>query len=976
MLGSNGRRRASSRALITAVLACAWLAACSSAAVAADPPSFAFQFGGPGTGDGQFNHTEGVAINAVSGDVYVADQRNNRVERFDASGAYLGLLGGVGAGNPEFGFPQGIAVSPSGHVFVAEYLSDRVQEFSASGAYVGQFGSSGAGNGQFLRPEGVAVDPASGDIYVVDGGNHRVQRFSATGDYLSQFGGSGSGPGQFNLPFAIAVDPADGDVYVTDANNNRVQKFDAAGNYLSRFDNGGLEFPDGVAVDPITHHVYVADGNHNRVQEFDADGTVVSQFGSAGTGEGQFDDPAFMAVAPATGNLYVADYNNSRVQVFTPPPPVCADQAASVLHNGTLLVTLSCTNPAARTQTLAIVDQPAHGTLGTVSPTSNTAATVVYTPDAGYAGPDSFTFRSAGTHVSNTATVSLTVAAGDLPRCQDGAKSLPAGGSASLTLSCSAPGDPLTLAIVDPPAHGDLGTIDQATGAVTYTPDAGFSGSDEFTFHATSSSGTSAAATFTLDVTSPPTCDAQSVAVVHNAATDITLHCNNPSALTQTLAIVGQPAHGTLSNFTPVNSTSATVRYTPALGYAGADSFTFRSAGTLQTSNTATVSLTVAPGDRPTCGDGAKDVGGGSSADLALSCSAAGDPFTIDKVDLPEHGELGTIDPVTHVVRYTPDVGYDGPDEFTFHATSGSGTSVDATYTITVTPLACDDQAALPVAHNGSLVVTLSCTDQPSGTQALEIVGDPEHGTLSEFNAGSATATVRYTPDAGYAGADSFTFHSQGTLASNTAKITLDVEPGVQPTCQAAATTLTAGGSANLVLSCVAGGDPRTIALVTGAAHGTLGPIDQATGAVTYTPTAGYSGPDQFTFRATSGSGTSAAAQYSLTVTPPLQSSPPPVIPGRDAKVKCKLTKPNLGTLKVKKCTVSFTVPTTSRVARLTLTRKGKTYAKLRKTVHGGRVVLTLHPKARLKTGKYVVTLAVTSSTGKTTRTVRRIKLR
>ncbi len=477
-------------------------------------------------------------------------------------------------------------------------------------------------------------------------------------------------------------------------------------------------------------------------------------------------------------------------------------------------------------------------------------------------------------------------------------------------------------------------------------------------------------------MTPPPTCDAQSVAVAHNAAADITLHCSNPSALTQTLAIVAQPAHGTLTQFTPVNSTTATVRYTPALGHAGADSFTFRSAGTLQTSNTATVSLTVAPGDRPTCGDGAKDVGGGSSADLALSCSAAGDPFTIDKVDLPEHGELGTIDPVTHVVRYTPDVGYDGPDEFTFHATSGSGTSVDATYTITVTPLACDDQAALPVAHNGSLVVTLSCTDQPSGTQALEIVGDPEHGTLSEFNAGSATATVRYTPDAGYAGADSFTFHSQGTLASNTAKITLDVEPGVQPTCQAAATTLTAGGSANLVLSCVAGGDPRTIALVTGAAHGTLGPIDQATGAVTYTPTAGYSGPDQFTFRATSGSGTSAAAQYSLTVTPPLQSSPPPVIPGRDAKVKCKLTKPNLGTLKVKKCTVSFTVPTTSRVARLTLTRKGKTYAKLRKTVHGGRVVLTLHPKARLKTGKYVVTLAVTSSTGKTTRTVRRIKLR
>ena len=234
MLGSNGRLRATSRALFTAVIACVWLAAGSSAAIAADAPSFAFQFGGLGTGDGQFNHTEGVAINPASGDVYVADQMNNRVERFDASGAYLSQFGGLGPGNGQL-HSQGIAVSPgNGHVFVAEYLNDRVQEFTASGAYVGQFGSNGTDEGEFVRPEGVAIDPASGDIYVVDGGNHRVQRFSSAGVYLSQFGGFGSGPGQFNLPFAIAVDPADGDVYVTDALNNRVQKFDAAGAYVSR----------------------------------------------------------------------------------------------------------------------------------------------------------------------------------------------------------------------------------------------------------------------------------------------------------------------------------------------------------------------------------------------------------------------------------------------------------------------------------------------------------------------------------------------------------------------------------------------------------------------------------------------------------------------------------------------------------------------------------------------------------------------
>jgi len=78
-------------------------------------------------------------------------------------------------------------------------------------------------------------------------------------------------------------------------------------------------------------------------------------------------------------------------------------------------------------------------------------------------------------------------------------------------------------------------------------------------------------------------------------------------------------------------------------------------------------------------------------------------------------------------------------------------------------------------------------------------------------------------------------------------------------------------------------GAPLTYAITSGPANGTLGPIDQANGTVTYTPAAGYSGPDSFTYQATSANGTSNTATATITVTPvgtppaPVGTPPAPV---------------------------------------------------------------------------------------------------
>ena len=72
-----------------------------------------------------------------------------------------------------------MATDLSGNVYVADAVNNRIQKFTGTGTYLTQWGSLGTGNGQFSYPFGVATD-ASGDIYVSDKDNQRVEKFSNT----------------------------------------------------------------------------------------------------------------------------------------------------------------------------------------------------------------------------------------------------------------------------------------------------------------------------------------------------------------------------------------------------------------------------------------------------------------------------------------------------------------------------------------------------------------------------------------------------------------------------------------------------------------------------------------------------------------------------------------------------------------------------------------------------------------------------
>ncbi len=154
-------------------------------------------------------------------------------------------------------------------------------------------------------------------------------------------------------------------------------------------------------------------------------------------------------------------------------------------------------------------------------------------------------------------------------------------------------GDPLSYAVVTPPAHG---TLSGTAPNVTYTPAANYFGSDSFTFRVNDGSLNSAVATVGIAVASvndAPVADPQSVTTNEDTAKAITLTGSDLEGDPLSYAVVTPPAHGTLSGTAP------NVTYTPAANYFGSDSFTFRVNDGALDSAVAMVSITVERDDTP-----------------------------------------------------------------------------------------------------------------------------------------------------------------------------------------------------------------------------------------------------------------------------------------------------------------------------------------------------------------------------------------
>jgi hypothetical protein len=258
-------------------------------------------FGSPGSGNGQFAGPQGVAVDNGSGDVYVVDQGNDRIEKFDVAGNYLAQITGGETPAGSFSSPREVAVDNSsgssrGDVYVTDVGHGVIDVFDAAGKYISQI--TGAPTSFAGSLSGVAVD-GSGDVWAYESDGN-VDEFDAAGSFLKQFN-----TGRATVP-GFAVDSG-GDVYLL-FGCGCVGKYNASGTQLAEWGSGGTA----LAVNAQTNEVFLQ--KPGSIEKFGAFGepygTPLDVFGVGGVFAGG------LAVAGASGTVYASREETNTVAIF------------------------------------------------------------------------------------------------------------------------------------------------------------------------------------------------------------------------------------------------------------------------------------------------------------------------------------------------------------------------------------------------------------------------------------------------------------------------------------------------------------------------------------------------------------------------------------------------------------------------------------------------------------------------------------
>jgi len=447
--------------------------------------------------------------------------------------------------------------------------------------------------------------------------------------------------------------------------------------------------------------------------------------------------------------------------------------------------------------------------------------------------------------------------------------------------------DALTITAVSPASHGQ--TRFTATGVV-HVPDANYVGDDSFTYTLSDDHGGFAVATIRLTyegaVTAPsnraPVAVDDIVSMASNSAItlDVLSNDTDPDDDTLTVSAVGAAAHG------QVAIVNGRVVYTPSSGYVGTDSFQYTCTDSHGVSASATVRVTVIDqaGNHPPIAkdDFSADSPSEVPATIASSLMVLSndtdpddDPISITSFSTPAHGVLRRVTTYPEHLEYTPVQGYLGPDRFSYTISDGRGGSASANVEILVkfwtnyTPRAGDDVFSVPNYRPTDLSVYLNDYDPGADVLTIISVTTPSHGAVEIVG-----SMIRYTPVAGYLGADQFRYTvSDGRGLTATATVSLTVTGKLNPIAVDDTVTARYGESTTfedlLANDSDPNGDPVSIVALGAAGHGSVSAIGNS---VVYTPAAGYWGQDSFNYAISDGEGGVATAKVSVTI--PIERSP------------------------------------------------------------------------------------------------------
>jgi hypothetical protein len=564
---------------------------------------------------------------------------------------------------------------------------------------------------------------------------------------------------------------------------------------------------------------------------------------------------------------------------YTARFPIARDDTATVSENSsnnTIDVIVNDNDPDGNPLSITATTQPANGSV------QISGNRLVYTPKSGFTGTDQFTYTITNTKgLSATAKVTVTVIAGTQPppggpTAKDDSATTALGTPVVVNVlanDSSPAGYPLTVTTVTPPAHGtaQIGT----GGAITYTPNSTYIGSDRFTYTISDGHGGTATANVTITVLAPQgpiaVDDTATTAVATPVTINVLANDRDPAGNPLSVVSVTSPGNGTAQ----INADN-TVTYTPDKTFVGTDRFAYTISNGHGGSATANVTVTVQQ-QGPIAVDDTATTTTDTSVGiyvLANDTSPAGYLLFVTSISQPSNG-TATINP-GGVVAYTPKRGFFGTDAFSYTISDGHGGVASANVTVTVLPpagafVAQNDSAKTLYATAVSINV-LANDSAPAGlTLTLQNVSAPSHGTAQITTGGM----ISYTPSPSFnGGSDTFTYTVSDGFDTRTATVTVTVQaPGAPtPANDAATTPFNKPVTINVLAN---DSDPQNLALSVTAvgtpSHGTAQINPNNT--ITYTPQSTYFGTDTFTYTVSNGHAATANASVTVTVQPPL----PPV---------------------------------------------------------------------------------------------------
>lgn len=178
-------------------------------------------------GAGILQRPTGLARDAATGEIYVADTYAHEIKVFGEDGKLLRTIGERGEAPGEFNYPTHLAIAYD-HLYVTDTMNNRVQIMPLAGdGEIRVVGQRGLYYGNLVRPKGVAVD-SDRNTYIVESYYDNLLIFNETGEFLMPIGGVGQTTGKFYLPSGVWVDTFDR-VFVADTFNGRITIFQYLG---------------------------------------------------------------------------------------------------------------------------------------------------------------------------------------------------------------------------------------------------------------------------------------------------------------------------------------------------------------------------------------------------------------------------------------------------------------------------------------------------------------------------------------------------------------------------------------------------------------------------------------------------------------------------------------------------------------------------------------------------------------------------